>query len=428
MTKFQQLNIAFLLLFGVLSKSLAQSSETLTFATGTETGMYSQFASLLAEQLKANGDINLQVVHSAGSGENAQLVAQGKVDFAIVQTGVVSFKPMQVVTPLFVEPLIILVNAKAGVNYLSDLRGRSIDLGPKGSGSRLSGERILEHYEIIPGKMREDFNTKTGPHGSEFDVKFMVTGLLNQSLKRRIRIQGQTVMAIKDAAAISLKYPHLQTVTIPRGIFSSNPSVPLNDIQTLASTAILVAAKHVSQESIELVLKQIYHSELKSDFPLLMTPSEVKSWSLFPLKPASTQFLDPYSGLGVFSAFAESIAAIKEIIFAFIAAGYFSWLGLKRIKARKEQALFSELKEQLDVYLDETVRLERLYLQQNSISQLQQTLQKLVDNKLNALEQLTNEKLRGDNLFAIFIAQSSNLILRIEQKIENLKRIQPLID
>ena len=170
---------------------------------------------------------------------------------------------------------------------------------------------------------------------------------------------------------------------------------------------------------VDIVLKAIYETDLSTGFPLLMTPSEVKQWSLFPLKPASTRFLDPYRGLGVFSKFAESLLTLKELIVAVIGLFYFFWLSHKRRMVKQDNEQLSEFQEKLDGFLEETITLERMYVQHECEDKLDTLLTQATDIKFRALAELTDEKLRGDSLFAIFLAQCNNLILRIEQHIHS---------
>lgn len=391
-------------------------TQKITIATGEQGGLYHQFGLLLKEKVEQQSNITLTLQTTQGSKDNAELIKNQQVDFSIVQSGINSFDTIDVVTPLFVEPIFILATPKSGIETIADLSGKNIKLGNPGSGSRVSGERILQHYEIDSFNLYEGYLSESDQE--LIDAAIVVGGLLNQDLKNAIKKHNLRLVDIKDAKAISLKHTHLHPFTIPRGIFSENPAIPNKDMVSIASTAMLVSRKGVNETMIKLLLKSIYETNLRAHFPLMMTPDEVKSWALFPLKPASLKFLDPYSGITLFSSFAESLAAIKELIVGLFALAYFTWASIKRRQARKATAELAALKEKLDTFLDQTVAIERQYHVNIDQKNLERLLQQVTEIKLNALEELSNEQLRGDGLFAIFMIQCSNLIMRMEQHLK----------
>ncbi len=393
----------------------AKSNKPITMATGERGGLYHHFGVLLKEKLKQESNIDLILISTKGSSENAARVQRGEVDFSIVQAGINSFEAMDVVTPLFIEPVFILASNNSGIQGIADLEGRAINLGMAGSGSRVTGERILEHYEIQNYESHDRY--LLGVDYSKIDAVIAVGGLLNKDLKRTIKMHDLQLIPIGDAKAISLKHPHMHAFTIPRGVFSEKPVLPQKDTLSIASTAILVSKKQVNEDVVEKVLKSIYETNLRSHFPLMMTPKEVKAWTLFPLKPASLKYLDPYSGISLFSNFASSLAAIKELIFALVAMAYFAWVGFGRLNKKKEEQEYSVFKEKLDDFLIETIRLEKAFVSIDSKPALEALRSEAIAIKLRALAELTHEQLRGDGLFAIFMIQSSNLIIRIEQEL-----------
>ncbi|NQZ06122.1 MAG: TAXI family TRAP transporter solute-binding subunit [Algicola sp.] len=399
----------------MLTGCSGSGQKTIIIATGEKGGLYHQFGMLLKDKLQKQGNVSVKLLSTKGSSENATLIQQQKVDFSIVQAGVNTFDGIEVVTPLFVEPILMFATQYANVNYIADLSGKTINLGVEGSGSRITGERILAHYEIKSFKLDEGyFATDKRP---TYDVSIAVGGLLNKDIKKVVKDNLLKLLPISDAKAIALKHTHLHPFVIPKGIFSQNPPIPQADTTSVASTAILISRPGIDEHLVEVVLKTIYETNLRAHFPLMMTPKEVREWSLFPLKPASLKFLDPYSGIGVFANFAESIAAIKEIIFALVAMGYFAWVGYRRLRGKQAEQELSVYKEKLDLLLDETVRLERLCDAEDDPEYLKSLLSQATNIKLRAIEELTHEQLRGDGLFAIFLTQTSHLINRLEQKV-----------
>ena len=74
----------------------------------------------------------------------------------------------------------------------------------------------------------------------------------------------------------------------------------------------------------------------------------------------------------------------------------------------------------MDALLAQTVEIERKYSETNTLESLQGMLRRIMQIKIQALEELTHESLRGDRVFLIFMTQCSSLINSLEAKINRL--------
>ena len=70
-----------------------------------------------------------------------------------------------------------------------------------------------------------------------------------------------------------------------------------------------------------------------------------------------------------------------------------------------------------DRFLSQTLRIERAQMDATSVDQLHTFLDEVTEIKLQALNELTHEDLRGDRSFGIFLMQCANLISKIQLKI-----------
>ena len=61
--------------------------------------------------------------------------------------------------------------------------------------------------------------------------------------------------------------------------------------------------------------------------------------------------------------------------------------------------------------------IERAQMQTDDPATLRHYLDEITEIKLRALEELTNESLRGDTTFAIFLQQCGNVIRKIQAKL-----------
>ena len=87
------------------------------------------------------------------------------------------------------------------------------------------------------------------------------------------------------------------------------------------------------------------------------------------------------------------------------------------MKEKELQIIVSRQKEHLDLLLTETLRIEREQSETDDIQQLQTYVDSVTKIKLQALHELTEEDLRGNQEFSIFLDQCSTLINRMQLKI-----------
>ncbi|MEM7236038.1 MAG: hypothetical protein AAF517_27985 [Planctomycetota bacterium] len=224
------------------------------------------------------------------------------------------------------------------------------------------------------------------------------------------------LQGVSDAEAIAKRSAFLQPATVPRGTFSGNPSVPPQDIETLATTAVLAARPEVSPRLVEATLSALYQASVRTQFPILISRRRAHEWDSFPLHPTAQQFFDPYGGIGRLVEFMELFAGTKELFVAFVALLFLLRGRYKSIQEKQRAEEVQRLKDRLDVYLEETVRVERSQMQTTDVAKLKGFLDEVTAIKLKAIEELTHEDLRGDNHFAIFLAQCANLIQEIQTK------------
>jgi hypothetical protein len=113
----------------------------------------------------------------------------------------------------------------------------------------------------------------------------------------------------------------------------------------------------------------------------------------------------------------ESLAAGKELLFALAAGLYLLWDRYRRIKERERTGEIKVMKERLDAFLSDTVRIERAQMETHDTEKLTEYLDEITRIKLNAIDELTHEDLRGDRMFHIFLVQCANVINKIQAKI-----------
>ena len=123
--------------------------KTLRIAAGPAGGAYDQVAKRYVEQLARDG-ITLEVIETAGSVENEQLLAERKVDAALLQGGIpVSDPQIEAIGSIFFEPMIFLARSELELPGNPALwRGLKINGGRPGSGTAAAYVDFLAAIEL----------------------------------------------------------------------------------------------------------------------------------------------------------------------------------------------------------------------------------------------------------------------------------------
>ncbi|WP_405882927.1 TAXI family TRAP transporter solute-binding subunit [Streptomyces sp. NBC_01384] len=151
-----------LLLWWLLPLGEKSPGGTITFSTGTPTGVYQKYGTLLQTALaKDMPRLNVRLKNSDGSQENVRRVATGQADFTIaaadaVETYILENKPgagrLRGCARLYDDYVHLVVRRSSSVESVGDLRGKKVAVGPGGSGVRLIAEHVLEAAGLDPKK------------------------------------------------------------------------------------------------------------------------------------------------------------------------------------------------------------------------------------------------------------------------------------
>ncbi|MEU9369804.1 TAXI family TRAP transporter solute-binding subunit [Streptomyces avermitilis] len=143
-----------LLLWWLLPLGEESPGGTVTFSTGTPTGVYQKYGKLLKQAIaKDMPKLDVTLLNSDGSQENVRKVATGNADFTIaaadaVATYKLARKPgadrLRGCARLYDDYVHLVVPRSSSVQSVADLRGRKVAVGPSGSGVRLIAEHVLK--------------------------------------------------------------------------------------------------------------------------------------------------------------------------------------------------------------------------------------------------------------------------------------------
>lgn len=392
-------------------------------AAGVRGGLYVAVAEHLAARMTEATGRPVTVVDTAGSEANGAALRDGRAELAIIQSGAVDLPRVATLAPLYDDVVFLVARRERGIGEMADLRGRHVALGPPGSGMRASARLLLEHFGIPETAITgADAYFGTALDDPRFDAALVTTGLLNPDLERLLATDAFDIVPIRDALAFSIRHPRFHPYTIPPGLYGEAPRQPEGPVASLATMAVLAGRGDIATPLVEEALDALYGTDLRRAVPTLLPRGAAGRWQGMILHPAARRYFDPFGGLGRFADFMESLAAGKELLFAFGAGLYLLWERRRRSASQARAATLGRMKERLDRFLDETARIEEAQMGLDDASALAPLLDEVTRIKLEALRELTHEDLRGDRMFLIFLLQCGNLISKLQRKIAQASR------
>jgi TRAP transporter TAXI family solute receptor len=155
---------------------LAHEQQGYAIAAGPEQGQYLRLVRALVQRAP-DRRIRFTPLVTAGSTENLRLLRDGSVLLALTQGDIAALAragegPFADVGPqanlralgsLYLEPLHIIVQADSPIRNVAQLKGRKINVGPIGSGTRVTALRVLAEHGIVPARGDELFDLTLTP-------------------------------------------------------------------------------------------------------------------------------------------------------------------------------------------------------------------------------------------------------------------------
>ncbi len=387
-------------------------------AVGRRGGLYYSFSQAYAMRLEERTGRQVILVETTGAAENQKRLRAGKADLALLQAGAGSLDGLSALAPIYEEFVHVVARKHKRFRSVSDLRGKNVIIGAIGSGTREDALRILSHYRIEPKNLQPmPVNFSDLESNRALDAAIVTSGFLNPDLCKLLGSGQFDLLPILDAEALAVRYPCYTPRSIPRGLYAENPTVPGQAIPTVAVKAFLAVGENASNALVTEALAVLYEEDLRNEVPSLVPLEQAKTWSEAPRHPVAKNYFEPYEGLGLLSTFLQSVSAAKELLFALGAGLYLLWDRWLRLREKEQRAIIQEQKQRLDLFLRETMRVEREQMESQDPQALKQYLDEVTCIKLRALEELTHEKLRDNQIFFIFLTQCSSLTSKIQEKI-----------
>jgi TRAP-type uncharacterized transport system substrate-binding protein len=251
-------------------------------------------AKILQSEAKKAG-ITLIVKPAHGAIAELEAVSEGKVDLALVQGGIETTYPnVEHVATLIPEPVHLLI--KPYVKGMADLRGRSVNLGPKDAGVRDIGLVLTrfagytENADYVETNYADEALLAL-PENKMPDAIVTISSVPSYLVEILVKKHHYGLAEIPFPEALALRHGWVANGEILGYTYNLNPPVPDRNIVTVAVNMHLVANAHVDQAVVERLLEILYAPSFASHLRQTLDDKRITIPSGYPFSGGLTRYL-----------------------------------------------------------------------------------------------------------------------------------------
>jgi TRAP transporter TAXI family solute receptor len=257
---------------------------SIVMATGAEGGAAHRAGERYRDVLAKRG-ITVELKITNGSLENrAKLLDdESGVSAAFVQTGSGTMDDavwLSAIAGVYPEPLWIFYrhDPKKTITQVSELAGKKIAIGSRGSGTRRVAVELFAAYGIdIETQPHSELNgipAATALLKREIDAVAVVTGEDSAQVQSLLREADIRLLGFPQSAALSRHFPHLTTVKLAPGMIDLAKNIPPEEVPLIAAMSQLLVRNDLHPALIRVLAeaaKEIHHGSgwfhKAGDFP-----------------------------------------------------------------------------------------------------------------------------------------------------------------
>lgn len=299
----------------LISAPAVAQQKFVTIGTGGVTGVYYAAGGAICRLMnkdRARHGIRCSVESTGGSVTNINTIRGGDLDFGVAQSDWQfhalhgsavfqkdgAFKDLRAVFSVHPEPFTVLARKEANVSTFTDLKGKRVNVGNPGSGTRASMDVLLESM----GWKLSDFSLaselKADEHGpalcdNKIDAFFYGVGHPSANIQDPVSTCGAKLVSITGPAVnkIVAGAPYYAKVEIPGGLYSGNP----NPTPTYGVLATFVTSTKVADATVYEMVKAVFENfddfkKLHPAFGSLDPKKMIKDGLSAPLHPGAVKY------------------------------------------------------------------------------------------------------------------------------------------
>jgi uncharacterized protein len=301
---------------GALATAPAMAQQKfMTIGTGGVTGVYYAAGGAicrLVNKERSRHGIRCSVESTGGSVANINTIRSGDLDIGVAQSdvhfqaakGTAAFaqggahSDLRAVFSLHPEPFTVLARKEANITKFEDLKGKRVNVGNPGSGTRSAMDQLLGAMGWKPSDFSLASELKADEHGAalcdnKIDAFFYGVGHPSANIQDPITTCGAKLVPISNAASEKLvkENPYYAAVDIPGGLYAGNA----NPTRTYGVLATVVTSAKVPDETVYEMVKAVFENfdEFKKLHPALanLDPKKmVKDGLSAPIHPGAAKY------------------------------------------------------------------------------------------------------------------------------------------
>ncbi|MGI9402669.1 MAG: TAXI family TRAP transporter solute-binding subunit [Rhizobiaceae bacterium] len=263
----------------MVGQSMAQDQKFISIGTGGVTGVYyptgGAICRLVNKDRKEHG-LRCSAESTGGSIYNINTVRAGELEFGVAQSDwqyhayngtskfedAGKFDDLRAVFSVHPEPVTVIASDDSGIKTLTDAKGKRMNIGNPGSGTRGTWEVIEEALGWDRSDLKLAAEMKSAETGQavcdgKIDAYFWLVGhpsaLTQESLAscdaHLVNVEGPEIDKLVEDNSFYRK------ATIPAGMYNND-----EDVQTFGVGATFVTSAEVPEETVYVVVKAVFEN------------------------------------------------------------------------------------------------------------------------------------------------------------------------
>jgi TRAP transporter TAXI family solute receptor len=269
------------LVVGISLSSFTWGAEQfVTIGTGSETGVYypsGEAICKLVNQSWEKTNLLCSVEATGGSIANIEAIRNQQLEFGIVQSdwqyhgyqGTGPFtqpggvESLRAVFSLYTEPFNIIARSDSGIETITDLAGKRVNLGNPGSGDRATMQVVMNEFH---------WNNASFKLAAELKGSERSQALCDNKIDAYIYLVGHPNGAISEATTscnarlipatgpeidrIVASHPYYTYTSIPAGMYNDDAV----EVKSFGVAATLLSRKDVSEQAVYNLVKSVFEN------------------------------------------------------------------------------------------------------------------------------------------------------------------------
>ena len=261
----------------VMVFTTAAALADLTFVTGTQTGTYFAFGTVLANYITNNTEVKVTAIAGNGSADNIDALDLEDDQLAFVQNDVAYYAyngirfsryegkavtSFRAIASLYTET-VQLVTCNPDIKSVEDLKGKNVSIGASGSGVYFNAMDFLAAYDLTEADINPQYlsfgDSTEALKDGKIDAAFVVSGAPTTAVA--------DLFSSKQGYLVSLDEEHiakLQEISsaYTKSIISAGTYTgQAEDTVTVGIKATIIANKEVSDDEAYTIVKTIFEGK-----------------------------------------------------------------------------------------------------------------------------------------------------------------------